>query len=161
MYLYYTVITILISLIIIGIFPSLKDTVYNFVMSCFYENKEKKQIIKENENKNKTKTKENFNSVGKVVFSSYTAEWCPHCVTFKNQTFGTLSNMFNGDNRIIIKNVDCTNDRTGNTRTPAGNPIEGYPTLIVNTYDANNVMKEIPYNGARDANSIANYLRNL
>jgi thiol:disulfide interchange protein len=157
MYLYYTVITILISLIIIGIFPSIKDTVYNFVISCFYKNKEKKQIINEKTNK----TKENFNSAGKVVFSSYTAEWCPHCVTFKSQTFGTLSNMFNGNNRIIIKNVDCTNDRTGNTRTPAGNPIEGYPTLIVNTYDANNVMKEIPYNGPRDANSIANYLRNL
>jgi thiol:disulfide interchange protein len=151
MYLYYAAIAILLILII---FPSVRKSLVNLIFSS--PSKEEKVV-----SKNK-KVQENFNSkFKKVVFTSYTADWCPHCVTFKSQTYGDLYNMFKGDKRIVIQNIDCTNDRSGNTKTMAGNAIDGYPTLMVNTYDANNNMTENTYNGARDANSIAEYLRGL
>ena len=153
LYFYYAAIAIILLLIV---FPSLRSYLVKLIFSSGSSNK------KVNNNNKSSKVNENFNSKSnKVIFTSYTADWCPHCVTFKSQTYGNLSNMFKGDSKIIIQNVDCTNDRTGNTKTIGGNAIDGYPTLMVNTYDANNNMSENAYNGARDANSIANYLRSL
>jgi thiol:disulfide interchange protein len=151
MYLYYAAIAIILVLII---FPSLREYLVKLIFSS--PSKEEKVVS------NNKKVQENFNSkLKKVVFTSYTADWCPHCVTFKSETYGDLYNMFKGDKKIVIQNIDCTNDRSGNTKTMAGNSIDGYPTLMVNTYDVNNKMTENTYNGARDANSIAEYLRGL
>jgi len=152
MYLYYSAIAIILTLII---FPSIRKSLVNLLFSS--SSKKEEKVVSKNK-----KIKENFNSkLKKVIFTSYTAEWCPHCVTFKSETYGNLFNMFKGDQKIVIQNVDCTNDRNGSTRTIGGNAIDGYPTLMINTYDANNNMTENAYNGARDANSIANYLRSL
>lgn len=152
MYLYYSAIAIIILLIM---FPSIRKALLNLMFPSSSK-KEEKVVSKNN------KVKENFNSkLNKVIFTSYTADWCPHCVTFKSETYGNLYNMFKGDKKIVIQNIDCTNDRNGSTRTIGGNSIDGYPTLMINTYDANNNMNENAYNGARDANSIANYLRSL
>jgi len=146
MYFYYAAIIIILVLII-------SPSVRQYIISIMFPNN--------NDEKNIKKV-ENFNpNIKKIVFSSYTADWCPHCVTFKSEIFGDLANIFSSSKKIFIKNVDCTNDRNGNTRTIAGNPIEGYPTLIINTYDKNNNMEENVYTGARDANSIAEYLKSL
>ena len=147
MYLYYAAIAIILLLII---FPSIRQSLVNLM----FPSSSKKVISKSN------KVNENV-KFNKIVFTSYTAEWCPHCVTFKSDTYGNLFNMFKGDKKIVIQNIDCTNDRNGSTRTIGGNSIDGYPTLMINTYDANNKMNENTYNGIRDANSIANYLRGL
>jgi thiol:disulfide interchange protein len=151
MYFYYTAIVILIILIVS---PSLRS----YITSCVYSDSSKSNTS----SKEKKTVREKFDSnLSKIVLTSYTAEWCPHCVTYKSQAYEDLSKMFRGDKKIVIQNVDCTNDRDGSTRTLAGNAIDGYPTLMVNTYDENNNMMETAYSGARDAETIANYLRNL
>ena len=71
----------------------------------------------------------------KIIFTSYTADWCPHCVDFKEKTYGKLVDYFANSPNIKITNVDCTNDNSGKTRTPAGNQIDGFPTLVINTYE--------------------------
>jgi len=105
--------------------------------------------------------KENFsNDDKKIVFYSYTADWCPHCVTFKNESLGKLQNYFRNNKNIEVINVDCTNDQGGNIKTKGGKSLNGYPTLVVNTY-SNNKMSEELYEGSRDAKSIIQFLENL
>ena len=96
----------------------------------------------------------------KIVFTSYTADWCPHCVTFKNESYGQLRDYFKNNSKIQITNVDCTNDTNGKIRTKTGKQLNGYPTLVINTYTCNNVTEEM-YEGPRDAGSIIKYLQKL
>jgi thiol:disulfide interchange protein len=104
--------------------------------------------------------RENFNSSKQIIFTAYTADWCPHCVTFKNESYGKLQNYFSNNSNIKITNVDCTNDNSGNTKTRAGNSLQGFPTLVINTV-TNGKMNEEMYEGSRDANAIISYLKNL
>jgi len=106
--------------------------------------------------------KEKFTPPNKkrVVFTAYTADWCPHCITFKNDSYGQLKSYFMNHNTIEIKNVDCTNDPSGNIKTKNGNSLQGYPTLVINVYKCNDIAEEI-YDGPRDAGSIIKYLQNL
>ena len=96
----------------------------------------------------------------KIIFTAFTADWCPHCVDFKEKTYGKLANYFANSQNIQITNVYCTNDNSGKTRTPAGNPIESFPTLIINTFN-DGKMNEVMYDGSRDADSIIQYLKGL
>ena len=102
----------------------------------------------------------NSSSNKKIVFIAYTADWCPHCVEFKEKTYGKLVDYFANSSNIKITNVDCTNDNSGKTKTPAGNAIESFPTLVINTYQ-DGKMNEIMYDGSRDAESIIQYLKGL
>ena len=104
--------------------------------------------------------KEKFSSGKQIIFTSYTADWCPHCVTFKNESYGKLQNYFANNSNIKITNVDCTNDNSGNTKTRAGNSLQGFPTLVINTV-VNGKMTEEMYEGSRDANAIISYLKGL
>lgn len=97
----------------------------------------------------------------KIVFSAYTADWCPHCVDFKENVYGILQKAFNNNPNIHVRNVDCTNDKNGSIKTEAGKQIEGYPTLMINIYDNGKMVKEMPYEGARMAEDIISYLRSL
>jgi thiol:disulfide interchange protein len=96
----------------------------------------------------------------KIVFTAYTADWCPHCVTFKNESYGQLKDYFKNNSKIQITNVDCTNDTTGKIKTKTGKQLNGYPTLVINTYTCNNTTEEM-YEGPRDAGSIIKYLQKL
>ena len=96
----------------------------------------------------------------KIVFSAYTADWCPHCVDFKENVYGQLQRAFNNHPNIKVRNVDCTNDKNGSIKTEAGKQIEGYPTLMINIYE-NGKMREMPYEGPRMAEDIISYLRGL
>ena len=147
MNLYYIIIAIIVILLI---FPSLRTLVFNYILPT------------NNTNNTENKKLEKFNGKDKkIVFTSYTADWCPHCVDFKKNVYGDLKNAFKGHPTISIKNVDCTNDKEGKTRTEAGKPIEGYPTLVANIY-ANGSMKEINFEGNRnDVKEIVNYLKKL
>ena len=106
------------------------------------------------------KSKSSSANEKKIVFTAYTADWCPHCVTFKNESYGQLRDYFKNNAKIQITNVDCTNDTNGKIRTKTGKQLNGYPTLVINTYTCNNVTEEM-YEGPRDAGSIIKFLQNL
>ena len=108
-----------------------------------------------------TNNTESFNdSKKKIVFTAYTADWCPHCVEFNSTIYGKLVNNFSGNNTVKITKVDCTNDRSGNTKTIGGNQINGFPSLMINIYK-NGKMNEIQYDGNRRLEDIIAYINNL
>jgi thiol:disulfide interchange protein len=106
--------------------------------------------------------KEKFTSDNKkkIVFTAYTADWCPHCVSFKRDSLGQLKSYFRNHETIEIKNMDCTNDTTGRIKTKNGNSLQGYPTLVINISKCNDRSEEV-YDGPRDAGSIIKYLQSL
>jgi thiol:disulfide interchange protein len=142
MNLYYYIIAVIIILLIL---PSIDISFLNPYIPSFL----KMEKFKSSNSSNK-----------KIIFTSYTADWCPHCVDFKEKTYGKLVDYFANSQDIQIKNVDCTNDNTGKTKTPAGNAIDGFPTLVINTYQ-DGKMSEMIYDGSRDADSIIQYLKGL
>jgi len=150
MNLYYVVIAIIIILLV---FPTLRTTLFNYIIPSNYINtssSKKLEKLEKFDGKNK-----------KIVFTSYTADWCPHCVDFKSNVYGQLKSSFDGHPYISIRNVDCTNDQQGNIKTEAGKSLGGYPTLVTNVY-ADNRMKEIMFEGDRnDVNGIVSYLKKL
>jgi thiol-disulfide isomerase/thioredoxin len=147
MNLYYVVIAIIIILLI---FPTLRTTVFNYIIPANVTNTSSSKKLEKFNGKDK-----------KIVFTAYTADWCPHCVDFKNDVYGKLKAAFNGHPYISIRNIDCTNDKQGNIKTEAGKSLEGYPTLVTNIY-ANNNMKEVMFDGDRsNVNEIISYLKKL
>jgi hypothetical protein len=110
--------------------------------------------------KSKLLNREGFNSSKKIVFTAYTADWCPHCVEFNSNVFSKLVNLFNGNEQIKITKVDCTNDQSGNTKTVGGNSLNGFPTLMINIYE-NGKMNEIQYDGNRKVEDIVSFIKNL
>jgi thiol:disulfide interchange protein len=143
MNLYYYIIAVIVILLIL---PSIDLSFLNPYIPSFFRME---------------KFKSNSSSSNKkIIFTSYTADWCPHCVDFKEKTYGKLVAYFANSPNIKITNVDCTNDNSGKTRTLAGNQIDGFPTLVINTYE-NGKMSETMYDGSRDADSIIQYLKGL
>ena len=143
MNLYYYIIAVIVILLIL---PSIDLSFLNPYIPSFFRME---------------KFKSNSSSSNKkIIFTSYTADWCPHCVDFKEKTYGKLVDYFANSPNIKITNVDCTNDNSGKTRTLAGNQLDGFPTLVINTYE-NGKMSETIYDGSRDADSIIQYLKGL
>ena len=104
---------------------------------------------------------EKFDSNKKIILSIYTADWCPHCVEFKKNELNKLKNYYQNSKNVVIKNVDCTEDKEGKTKTMSGKNIDGYPTLVINIIDESNNMKEIMYEDDRVASNIINYVNKL
>jgi thiol:disulfide interchange protein len=145
MNLYYIIIAIIIILLI---FPSLRSSVFNYIIPM--NNTDSYQKVEDFNGKNK-----------KIVFTAFTADWCPHCVDYKKNVHVYLAKAFKNHPTISIKNVDCTNDRSGQTKTPAGNSIDGFPTLVTNVYVDGN-MSELNFSGNRNnVDEIINYLKGL
>jgi len=167
MNLYYIVLAIIAILLV---FPALRSSFFNMILpACLNPSASNQAVsIKPVEKKVQKSSKKNepnydiegFNGGKKVVFTAYTADWCPHCVSFKSEIYGDLVNEFSNNPKISIKNVDCTNDQSGKTTTAAGNPLQGFPTLVINTYK-NGKMTEKNYDGPRDSKEIINHLKNL
>ena len=143
MNLYYYIIAVIVLLLIL---PSFDLSFLNPYIPSFFK------IEKFNTN--------NSSSNKKIIFTAFTADWCHHCVDFKEKSYGKIVDYFRNSPNIQITNVDCTNDNSGKTKTPAGNPIEGFPTLVINTHE-NGKMSETMYDGSRDAESIIQYLKGL
>jgi len=143
MNLYYYIIAVIVLLLIL---PSIDISFLNPYIPSFL----KIEKFKSN----------NSSSNKKIIFTAFTADWCPHCVDFKEKAYGKIVDYFKNSSNIQITNVDCTNDNSGKTKTPAGNPIEGFPTLVINTHE-NGKMSETMYDGSRDAESIIQYLKGL
>jgi thiol:disulfide interchange protein len=150
MNLYYIVIAIIIILLI---FPTLRTTVFNYIIPSNLINtssSNKPEKLEKFEGKNK-----------KVVFTAYTADWCPHCVDFKSNVYGQLKSAFDGHPYISIRNVDCTNDQQGRIKTEGGKSLDGFPTLVTNIY-VNGQMNESIFEGNRnDVNGLVNYLKKI
>ena len=145
MNLYYIIIAIIIILLV---FPSLRSSVFNYIIPMNNTNPNAK--VEKFKGKNK-----------KIVFTAFTADWCPHCVDYKKNVHVYLARAFDRHPTINIKNVDCTNDRSGQIKTPGGNSITGFPTLVTNVYVDGN-MTEINFNGDRNnVDEIINYLKGL
>lgn len=145
MNLYYIIIAIIIILLV---FPSLRSSVFNYIIPM--NNTNTRQKVEKFNGKNK-----------KVVFTAFTADWCPHCVVYKKNVHVYLARKFAGHPTISIKNVDCTNDTSGQTKTPAGNSINGFPTLVTNVY-VDGKMTELNFEGNRNnVDEIIDYLKGL
>jgi thiol-disulfide isomerase/thioredoxin len=145
MNLYYIIIAIIIILLI---FPSLRSSVFNYIIPM--------------NNTNPSKKVEKFNGKNKkIVFTAFTADWCPHCIVYKKNVHTYLVKAFENHPTISIKNVDCTDDRNGQIKTPAGNSINGFPTLVTNVY-VDGKMTELNFDGNRNnVDEIINYLKEL
>jgi hypothetical protein len=81
-------------------------------------------------------------------------------IEFNSNVYGNLQKAFNGNQNVEITKVDCTNDRSGDTKTIGGNQINGFPTLMINIYENGN-MKEIQYDGNRKVEDIVSFINNL
>lgn len=159
MNLYYIVLAIIVILLV---FPALRASFFNTILPACLNPQMLNKVVSIKPVAKKDNT--NYNIEGfsgkKIVFTAYTADWCPHCVSFKSDVYGDLVSAFASNPNIKIKNVDCTNDQSGKTTTPAGNPLQGFPTLVINTYK-NGKMTEKNYDGPRDSGEIINHLNNL
>jgi len=107
-----------------------------------------------------SKSTETFNGSKKIVMTAYTADWCPHCVEFNSNVYSHLVDKFNGNQNVKINKIDCTNDRSGQTKTIAGHPINGFPSLMINVYK-NGKMNEIQYDGNRKVDDIVSFINSL
>ena len=130
----------------------------NYLFAC--DTTEESPAKEKFETESVNQSKASSTNEKKIVFTAYTADWCPHCVTFKNESYGQIKNYFRNNSKIQITNVDCTNDTNGSIRTKTGKQLNGYPTLVINTYKCNNTTEEM-YEGPRDAGSIIKYLQSL
>ena len=95
----------------------------------------------------------------KIKVTLYFAKWCPHCTRFMQSTWVHAKESLDVK-KFQFNQVDCSNDNEQKIRTDNNQPIDGYPTIIVN-YEANGEQKEISYEGKRDIESFSNYLNNL
>lgn len=107
-----------------------------------------------------SKSTETFSASKKIVLTAYTADWCPHCVEFNSNVYGKLVSAYKGNENVKITKKDCTNDRSGDTKTIGGNSINGFPTLMINIYE-NGKMNEIQYDGNRRFEDIVSFINNL
>jgi thiol-disulfide isomerase/thioredoxin len=107
------------------------------------------------------KKKEKFtNNNKKIILHIYTADWCPHCIDFKSRHLQNLLYYYKDNKNIKIKNIDCTNDKNGETKTQKGAKVYQFPTFIVNIYE-NSEMKEINYEGNINSEDIISFLNKL
>jgi len=109
---------------------------------------------------NKKKEKFTNNNNKKIILHIYTADWCPHCIDFKSTHLQNLLNYYKDNKNIKIKNIDCTNDKNGETKTQKGAKVYQFPTFIVNIYE-NSEMKEINYEGNINSEDIISFLNKL
>jgi thiol:disulfide interchange protein len=64
----------------------------NYLFAC--DTTEESSTKEKFETETVKQNKETFKNEKKIVFTAYTADWCPHCVTFKNESYGQLRNYF-------------------------------------------------------------------
>ena len=76
------------------------------------------------------------------------ADWCGHCKRFMGETWGKLKEKFGTNKDVQLNQIDCTNVKSA-IETPAGKPIEGFPSVILNYKDKDGRYVEEEYNGPR------------
>ena len=90
-----------------------------------------------------------FSGSSKLYF--FFAEWCGHCKNFKPE-WQKLKNMSNLG--VQFEEVDCSDNRNVPSLAKEHN-VRGFPTLIL--VNGNN---NVTYEGNRDAESIAQFIKN-
>jgi len=90
----------------------------------------------------------------------YYADWCGHCKQFIGTTWGKVKETYSNKPDININQVDCTNVQS-EIKTPAGMPIKGFPTVIINYKNADGEYIEEEYSGNRSYAAVSAYLDSL
>ena len=93
----------------------------------------------------------------KTNVTLYFADWCGHCKQFINSTWTKAVETFDNNNDIVLNQVDCTNIQT-EIKTPAGNSIKGFPTVIINYKNKDGEYVEEEYNGSRTYDKFSSYI---
>jgi len=96
----------------------------------------------------------------KTNVTLYFADWCGHCKQFIGSTWNKVKENYTDKPNINLNQVDCTNVQT-EVKTPAGMPIKGFPTVIINYKNADGEYIEEEYSGNRSYNAFTNYLDSL
>jgi thiol-disulfide isomerase/thioredoxin len=96
----------------------------------------------------------------KTNVTLYFADWCGHCKQFIASTWGKVKENYSNNEKINVNQVDCTNLKT-EIKTPAGMPIKGFPTVIINYKNADGEYIEEEYSGNRTYAAFSNYLNTL
>lgn len=91
----------------------------------------------------------------KDVFVKYYAPWCGHCKKME-PTLEELAQIYAGDKAAHEKVVIADLDHTENDIS--GVEITGYPTLVL--YPADKKAEPVTYEGARDLESMAQFIKN-
>jgi len=96
----------------------------------------------------------------KVNATLYFAHWCGHCKQFISSTWGKVKEKFEDHPDINLNDMDCTNIKT-QISSPAGMPIKGFPTVILNFKNAEGEYVEEEYSGSRAYEAFSTYLESL
>ena len=94
-------------------------------------------------------------SPGKLNITLYYVDWCGYSQQFIEQSWIRLLEKFKNDSMVELHELNCTNIKT-TIKTPKGNNIVGFPTIIFNYIDNEN-----DYKGSRDFEEISNYITNM
>lgn len=97
-------------------------------------------------------TPDNFEQVvepSKNVMLEFYAPWCGHCKMLKPE-YAKLGKEFEGDESVVIAKMDADEHTP-----PAGWEVQGYPTIFFQPKGG----KPTPYEGARNAKEMAEYVR--
>lgn len=114
----------------------------------------KNEDDEDDENSYVTKlTNDNANEVlksGKDIMVEFYAPWCGHCKALKPE-YNKLAATFKDDDSVTIAAMDATANSV-----PKEFDVKGYPTLY---FISSKSKKAIPYNGDREADQMAQFIK--
>lgn len=90
---------------------------------------------------------------GKTVFIKFFAPWCGHCKAMA-EDWVAIGEDFGRDKNILIGEVDCTDESSGNEDLCGQQNIQGFPTL---KYGSPHNLEE--YQGGRDYESLSAFAK--
>jgi thiol-disulfide isomerase/thioredoxin len=96
----------------------------------------------------------------KVNVTLFFAEWCGHCKQFKQQSWGKLLEHYANNSKVVLHELDCTNIKT-EINTPAGKPIRGFPSVIINYMDEEGDPVEEEYSGSRAYDAVVKHITKI
>ena len=103
-----------------------------------------------------TLTAETFKNMlaNQVAILLFHVPWCPHCVSFKRESWDTLQREYRYESSLLVAEVDCVQDQALCGRLH----VQSYPT--VRTFVPPD-LRGVDYLGARTRDAVDNVLRSL
>jgi len=99
-------------------------------------------------------------SPNKLNITLFFVDWCGHSQQFKKKSWIKLLEKYNNDSTVELHELNCTNIKS-TIKTPGGNTILGFPTIIFNYIDSNQKLVEKNYKGSREFNTINKFITNM
>jgi thiol:disulfide interchange protein len=156
--LFFVIVLLIITVLILVV----AATVQKYTNVTNHSNKKIEKLSNNNlENKTEAADTQTINlSSKKVNATLFFAEWCGHCKQFKKQSWGKLIETYANSPDVVLHELDCTNIKT-EINTPAGKPIQGFPTLVINYVDEDGESIEEEYSGGRTFDAITKHLNKI